>query len=119
MSINYTVGVPECGTTGFHMDNTSNVKLFTEFDFCVLRFKIAKLLRTSHRRIKTIDVMDDGRIVVRTSFILCVEFKNEKEINDDFNHFCPDVVVPDEFTSTDGLHRSIKKDNSPLVSLAS
>lgn len=99
------------------MENTSTVNLLTEFEFCVLRFKVAKLLRTTHRKITAIDLMDDGKIVVRTSFILPIEFKNVTEIHDEFKRFFPNAVVPDEFTSTDGLHRSIRIDQSPIVSL--
>ncbi|WP_263833724.1 hypothetical protein [Sulfurospirillum oryzae] len=99
------------------MSKSTNVQLLSEFDFCVLRFKIAKLLRTSHRRILSIDVMDDGKIVAHTSFIIPVEFQNVKEIDDDFKHFYPDVVVPDIFTATDGSHRSIKREESQLVPL--
>lgn len=100
------------------MYDSSNVKLLTEYEFCVLRFKVAKLLKTTHRRIKGIDVMDDGKIIVRTSFILSVEFNSIREIDDDFKRFCPDIAIPETFTSTDGLHRPIKRDDSLLVPLS-
>ena len=60
----------------------------TEYDFCVLRFKIAKLLKVTHRRVKTIDVMEDGKIIAHTSLgFFPVEFNSIKEINDDFTKF--------------------------------
>lgn len=85
-----------------------SIQLLSEFDFCVLRFMIAKLLKISHRRVKGIDIQDDGKVIARTSLgFVSVSFNSIKEIKDDFKLFYPDVEVPQKFTSTDGFHRTI------------
>ncbi len=93
--------------------------MLSEFDFCVLRFKIAHLLKIGHRRIKSMDVMLDGKIIVHTFMgLIPISFNSVKEIDNDFAKFYPDVVVPDKFTSTDGLHRTIVKEKKELLVLA-
>ena len=93
--------------------------MLTEFDFCVLRFKVSKLLKITHRKVKSIDVMENGQIIVHTGLgFIPISFQSVKEIHDDFAKFYPDVVVPSEFTSTDGLHRTIVQETKNVQIVA-
>lgn len=79
------------------------MKTLSEFDFHVLRFKLAKLLQTRHRKIQKIDILDNGNVLVATGFLSrSVLFENLKEIHDDFAQMYPDVVVPSEFKGAQG-----------------
>lgn len=79
------------------------MKTLSEFDFHALRFKLAKLLQTRHRKIKKIDILDNGNVLVSTGFLSRpVLFENLKEIYDDFAQMYPDVVVPNVFKGVQG-----------------
>lgn len=67
----------------------------TENDFNLLRFKLAKLLKTREKRILKIDICIDESIIVMTGFgFFPIKFKNIKEIEDDFKTFYPNEVIP-------------------------
>jgi hypothetical protein len=69
--------------------------MLTENDFKVLRFKLAKLLKTKEKRIKKIDLCEDDSIFVHTGFgYFPIKFINVNEINNDFEKFYPDIKIP-------------------------
>lgn len=72
--------------------------MLTENDFNLLRFKLAHLLKVKQSKITKIDVLKDNSIVVFCPLSKSgVLFKNVKEINDEYEKFCGDVVVPKNF----------------------
>jgi len=68
-------------------------------DLNILRFKIAKLLKTKESRIKQIDISLDDTVLVHTGFgFFPISFKSVNEINSEFKKYFPNAKIPLKFS---------------------
>ncbi len=69
--------------------------MLSDNDFRLLKYKLAKLLKTKQGRISKIEFLEDGSILVFTIFNLFpIKFNNKKEIDDDFDRFYGSDSIP-------------------------